>query len=491
MGESYRDRTFFLFIGFSGMLCLTYSLIFRPVTYEAQGDFPAYLDLARQIFHLPGATDTDLSHRSPLYPLIMGFFMLLFGEAHYLVPLIGFQYFLIFVSSLLVYRIILNLTGQRLTAFIAGIAGLLNLATIFFGYMVLTETLALFLFNLTAWLLLKYVQDKGRAVAFAAGLVTGLLILARFNMLGFPVVVIAILLVVFFLGALKADALKILTDLSMFAAGAAVILNMWAFRNYIETGRYELIPRHHLGTRWAVPATINYGDEVTDEYEPVLKIFLKTRANLLENEHNRVYRKGSLMENGFIRRMNNNFRPAVSGYLMYRDSEDELLAFYGLSGDPEGIRILSEKLKPFYNQIAVLHKTELKRFRIYSLLYTFKHISPTLPGNESTNLNMLPSPFHRAYKILFMAVIIFAYAGSVLHMIWMVSKPGRIRNSLTWIIIYGAAWYFPAVNLYANVLGDANRFRYPADLILIGLAVSYICFMLRAKKAIPASAAGE
>ncbi|MBE0676490.1 MAG: hypothetical protein IH591_17685, partial [Bacteroidales bacterium] len=30
---------------------------------------------------------------------------------------------------------------------------------------------------------------------------------------------------------------------------------------------------------------------------------------------------------------------------------------------------------------------------------------------------------------------------------------------------------------YANVLGDANRFRYPADMVIIGLFVSYFWYL--------------
>ncbi|MFN2336741.1 MAG: hypothetical protein ABR560_07200, partial [Bacteroidales bacterium] len=108
-------------------------MVFQSVTYEAQGDFPAYLDLARQIFHLPGASTTDLSHRSPLYSIILGLFLMVFGEPQYLAAMMVVQYALIFAASLLVYKIIHQLTGHTAAAFAAGIAGIANLTTIFFG----------------------------------------------------------------------------------------------------------------------------------------------------------------------------------------------------------------------------------------------------------------------------------------------------------------------------------------------------------------------
>ncbi len=134
MVEGSKRLNFITFIFVSGALCLFYTLLFRPVTYEAQGDYPAYLDLAKQLYGLPGASDTDLSHRSPLYSLILGLFIIIFGEAHFLTILVVFQYILIFITSLLVYKIILQLTDNKTAAFIAGIAGVLNLTTVFFGY---------------------------------------------------------------------------------------------------------------------------------------------------------------------------------------------------------------------------------------------------------------------------------------------------------------------------------------------------------------------
>jgi hypothetical protein len=167
-------------------------------------------------------------------------------------------------------------------------------------------------------------------------------------------------------------------------------------------------------------------------------------------------------------------RPQVSGYLMYRDSERELLSHYGLDDTPGDILVLNEKLKPYYGQIAAQHGKELGRFRIYSLLYTFKHISPTLPGEGKMNLNRLPSPMLQGYKLLFILAMALAYAGSVVHMIYMLFRRERLQGGLKWFVLYGLIWYFPVVNWYASVLGDANRFRYPADLVLIGLAVSYL-----------------
>ena len=390
-----------------------------------------------------------------------------------------FQYFLIFLSSIFIYKIFLQLTGKRGIAFFAGLTGILNLTTVFFGFMILSETLALFLFTLSAWLLIKYYQEGSTVLAILTGLTLGMLILARYNMIGLPVVVAGLLIIVFVFKKQKGGMSQALRDISLFTVSMLLILNIWAFRNYLTYGRYELLPRHHTGQRWAVPATIDPSDSVSNEYYEVLQIFLKTREDLLVRAENRQYRKSSLLEYNIIEKINDHFRPDVSGYLLYRDSEEELLNYYHLEQNPEGIRSLNTKLKPFYDEIAAQNRKEIRRFRTYSFLYSFKHISPTLPGNAPANLNILPSFILKAYKVIFILMMVMVFAGSIIHTIYIMLRRERLRQSLQWIILYGIIWYFPVVNWYANVLGDANRFRYPADMIITGLFISYVWFFYR------------
>lgn len=478
MRKNSISVNFRIFALISGAVCLAYCLLFRPISHEAQGDFPAYLDLARQIFNMPGATDTDLSHRSPLYSIVLGLFLLVFGEPHYLTALLVLQYALIFASSILIYRITRRLTESNMAAMIAGLAGIFNLTVIFFGFMILSETLALFLFTLMAWLLLRHYRDGSPWMVTFAGLTAGMLILTRFNMIGIPVVVVAMVVVAAAVDGRRMRLSRVSGGIVLFIAGVVFITGLWALRNYIIFDRFELIPKHHTGQRWGVPATIDENNTVGAEYKEVHEIFLRTRQELLEKENQKVYRKSSLLEHGLIRKINDSFRPEVSGYFMYRDAEDELLALYGLEKNPESVRILNEKLKPYYEEIAKQNRGKINRLRVYSFLYSFKHISPTLPMEEPVNLNVLPSFILKAFKILFILMVVLTYSGSVVHIIWMISRRGRLREALPWLIMYGLIWYFPLANTYANVLGDANRFRYPADILITGLFISLI-FLVR------------
>jgi 4-amino-4-deoxy-L-arabinose transferase-like glycosyltransferase len=478
-----RNKIFFsnftLFIVVSGVLCLFYTLLFHPVTYQAQGDYPAYINLAKQIFNIPGAATTDLSHRSPLYSVVLGLFILIFGESGHLYPLMIFQYFLIFVTSILIYKIFKLLTSDRIIAFIAGIAGVLNLTTVFFGYMMLSETLTLFLFTWAVWKILHYYNMQKIYSLIIAGILTGLVVLARFNTLGLPVVIIIGLIIVHFVRNRESGINKLVKEITVFAISTLAILNLWAFYNYTEKGLYELLPKYHVGQRWAVPASINKENKTGDDYDEVLAIFLKTREELLLNASRRTMRKGSLLSNNLIRKVNDFFRPEVSGYFMYRDSEQELLDYYGLDNTPENIRILNEKLKPFYRIIAEQNRRELNRFRIYSFIYSFKHISPVLPYESTVSLNILPAFVLKLYKLAFIFVCVVAFAGSIIHCSYIISGREKLKSGIYWIILYSLIWYFPLVNWYASVLGDANRFRFPADAVILGIFICYCSFIYR------------
>jgi 4-amino-4-deoxy-L-arabinose transferase-like glycosyltransferase len=479
MEKNNRFLSFKTFVFFSGALCLLYCILFRPVTYEAQGDFPSYLELAKQIFNMPGAGSESLSHRSPLYSIVLGIFIKISGETHFHVTLMVFQYVLIFFSSLLIWRIFNELTENIAVAFIAGAAGLLNLTTVYYGYMLVTETMALFLFSLMVFLLLQYLSRGGLWLAFLAGITAALLVLTRFNAIGIPLVIIVVMAVYHIIN-------HGLTRISLFIGGAAIFsvavlipLGLWSFHNYRTGGAFELLPREHAGQRWAVPATINEKNRVGPEQEEVLRIFLKARAELLSAEE-ATDRKGSLLPGKLITRVSDYFMPRVSGFLLYRYAEPELLKYYNLNNDTEGIRALAEKLEPFYKAIAEQNRSELSRLRWFSFLNTFKHISPTLPGASQKNLNKLPSPVIKAYKLLFIIMILSVYAGSLAHMASLLFRRDKFKSSANMIVLYGLIWYFPAVNWYANVLGDANRFRYPADMVIIGIFVTFCFFIFKA-----------
>jgi hypothetical protein len=75
--------------------------------------------------------------------------------------------------------------------------------------------------------------------------------------------------------------------------------------------------------------------------------------------------------------------------------------------------------------------------------------------------------------------MLVTYALTIAHIFYILKRKERIKPGMKWIIIYGVIWYFPVVNCYASVLGDANRFRYPADMVIIGLFTVFCAHFLK------------
>ena len=137
------------------------------------------------------------------------------------------------------YKIILQLTDNKTAAFIAGIAGVLNLTTVFFGYMIISETLALFLFTLTSWLLLKYLTEERLFYSAASGIVAGLLVLTRFNTLGLPLVVAILFMLVPLLRRKKFRLKSVFSCVALFVSGVLLILNFGLSEITYPTGNMK------------------------------------------------------------------------------------------------------------------------------------------------------------------------------------------------------------------------------------------------------------
>ncbi|HUX57554.1 MAG TPA: hypothetical protein VMV77_11310 [Bacteroidales bacterium] len=465
-----KPLSFNLFLLINGILCITFILVFKPVI---QGDASAYINLAKQIFHIPGASLFDLSHRSPLYSLLLGLVMLIFGETNFIFPVMILQYLLVFITAIYVYRIFIILIANDKIAFFAGLFGIINLSTIAFAYNILSEILSLFIFTMLVHKVLMYYSNGRRRNIFLAGLLSGLMVLARFNALGVPLILLALVIIIH-LSHEGFHKFRILfPGVAIVTISSLLVLNLWALYNYQSRGFYNIFPMQIAGQRWAIPATINENNVVTDENKEVLQIFLNAKAKLAEQDTSRGIRKASLLNIPVIRKADDFFKPPANGFFLYSLAEPGLLSYFNLSYSSKNINILGEKLKPFYKEIAIQNRHELLKLKIFSFLYTFKYVSPTLPADMSMNLNMLPDLIIKLYKFLFLFISVTVFAVSLFHSLIIILR-NEIAKSYKLIILYAFIWYFPVINFYANVLNDANRFKFPAESLILGLGVYYV-----------------
>jgi hypothetical protein len=76
----------------------------QPISWQVKEDSGNYIFLAKQFLGFDN-TGRELSSRSPFYFILLAIFLRIFGEENFLQFVMYFQYLLIFVCGLLIYKI--------------------------------------------------------------------------------------------------------------------------------------------------------------------------------------------------------------------------------------------------------------------------------------------------------------------------------------------------------------------------------------------------
>ena len=464
--------TFKIFAILTFFIMIIFVMNFKPIIKEAQGDATHYINLAKQIWDIEGAIDCDESHRSPFYSILLGPIMFVSGTQYAYIVMI-FQFFLVYCSTLIIFRLSFNISKNSCIAWVAGLLTIFNLSIIFFAYNLLSETLAMFLFVLFAYFLIKHSNTGQINYIIYSGILTGLLILTRFNLLGLPVVVLCLLCFNFIFYEKKIASL--LTNVVAFVLPVLLIISMWSLYNFVNNDFFGLLPSHHIGQRWAIPASINANNTVTEEYKEILNIFIKERKKMEEQINVNTYSKGSLLKYNIIKTIYYQMIPEINGFKLYLNAEPKLLKYYSLTNSSGKSNKLGVLLLPFYAQIKAQNRLILFKYQLFSLLNSFKYISPVLPLpiDKPLNLNILPSFIIKLYKISMLLIIFSVYILSISHILYAI-KYKKFENIKNKIPLYTLIWYFPAIHFYANVLQDANRFKFPAEPIITSIFIIYI-----------------
>lgn len=471
-----NDFKFWIFGFVSLLLCISYLLFLNPCYAEDSG---AYILLAKHIYGIPTDIVTTLSHRSPFYSIILGLFMIIFDGGKYLTFLIYFQIILLWATGLVVYKVTFLLSGSAKLSILIGILSLLNISTIYFAYSILSEIVALFLFSSIVFLVIVFNKTGYIKYILLAGICSGLLVLDRFNVIGLPLVLIFVICSIHFVKFGRNKLSSLIKSVLYFLLPIIIILNAWSYYNYLQNGYYNLFPKQHYGQRWAIPATINIKNTVNEDYVEILRIFLNGKKYLQSTSESCSSQKSSLLNYEVPFKLNNYFQPDVNGFLLYSNVENQLLDYYKLENNPQGIAVLGHKIHGFYREIAHQNKHELFKLRIYSLLNTFRIGAPSSEILRSPgNLHFLPFNIIILYKIGFIIFISMTYIFSAFIII-KIAFSKRLKYNLEIFIVSSLIWYFPLVNFFANVLGDANRFKYPAESIIICLGIYFIWFGLQ------------
>lgn len=466
----YGIDPYYLFI--IALICLLYALVFQPVS---MGDSSVYVTLAKQ-FLGTDTTHVDLSNRSPFYSTILSIFIKIFGEKNFLFFVVYFQYLLIFVCGLLIYKIFDEIIENKYIPALTGFVFLFNISTITYGFIILTETLTLFLFLCITFITVKYSSTQNRkGFLFLLGFLTGLLILTRFNTLLIPLCLIFCIVVVHFLEFKWKKIGTLLIHISLFLVPLVFILNIWCYRNYLEYNFYFLFPPAYGNQRFIEPALVNENTHVSSENEPLLKIFLRAKKKYLARKQ--AVKNDSLQKYIPIKVPHE----TTSGYKIYKIAMPELFKHFHIEGAANPGFLLGEKLRGFFKEVAAQNKFKLFMLRVYSFINSFRASIASLPAKFDVNLNILPPVFFTFYKVAFFILVVSFLIFTPFYLISAL-KNKKIRENYIQISLLVLIFYFPAINFLAATISDANRFKYPSEPLILGMLIYYIYYFFKRRK---------
>ena len=226
--------TAFLLLAAQQVLFLAF---FPPFTEPDSG---GYMDMALGLLS-SGAFPGDL--RLPGYPALLAFFYKVFGQAN--LPVIIFQHALGLVVWLLFMKI-LETDRQKLVFSALYFCDLLYNS---YQHVVLADFFFSFLLCLSAWLAWLYRREGKPVFLFLCGLALGLGILTKPVLKYFPFFILPVFL------ADRRPLRSRLASAAVFLAAPLLVVNLWSFRNYLDEGRFTLLP---LGSYHYIGRAVNF-----------------------------------------------------------------------------------------------------------------------------------------------------------------------------------------------------------------------------------------
>ena len=443
------------------VIILTYFILFQPVVH---GDSSSYLKLAKEFAGYP--SNYYNGHRSPLYPLILSVFIRIFREENLLVTILIFQYFILFFSALLLYKITKKIIANSFLCFLTVLLFLINPSTIYYSYIILTETLTVFIFLLTIYFILNLINEHKIIHLLFSGISTGLLILARFNLLFLPFFILLIV-ILYLLKNNKFSIHNLFKSFLIYTLPLLFILNLWALKNYNTFGEYFLLPTGGvIISRNALLTTFDNNTKVDEKNKEIKEIFLASKNKIL-NENFKLnessFLKYSNKLKNFVYRMN-------SGFMIYSDAVPEIKKHFVLNDSTNSILTVDNRLSGFYNNILWDNKLKMIIPMSYSFLISFK---PT-PSSPSLNANIgkFTSKIWFLYKIVFI-IFMFLFMYLTIIKLFRIIKNKSVLDNLNIMSITIVILYFPIVNFLFATMADANRFKFPAEPLIIMMLIYY------------------
>jgi len=459
--KNRKDREIIIVAGF--FLTILYIILFKPV-YN-YGDAPSYIEYARVIAE---KADTGIYlHRSPLYPWLLSFIIMHLNIEKLASIVVFFQYILVFISGYLIFLIIKRHFANSWYPIVTTLLFYLNFSVIFYGYMLLTEILTLFLFILTIYLFDRGILKNSNIYYIFSGVTAAFLCLCRFNTL--PVILIfPVFLFLYSIVWIRNNLFSSILKALIFVIPVFIILNGYAYYNFQKNGFFGIFPSggSMLVSRNALVSTIKGNEDVSDDSKPVLEIF----ANVAEQYRNREpeTNKGSLQFSGREKIL----MKLYGGYMIYSLALPELCRYFDinpLKPEPE----ISKALNPFYKELRRINKKEVMELRFFSLLNSFRSsTSLVVTSEKNINLNKLPAVIIKSYKILIFIFSFFVFTSSIIYLLICALK--YIKPSPLVLLFIFLNTGFIAVNFFLAVAADSNRYKFPSEPLVFFLGIYFL-----------------
>ncbi|NWF98816.1 MAG: glycosyltransferase family 39 protein [Nitrospirae bacterium] len=214
------------------LLIFVFSLIVRmlffPLIYNnpqklLEPDSFGYIKLAESLIT---SFEFHSIFRTPGYPVFIALIFSLAGKS--LQAIVLMQCILDSITSIFVVLICLRITNNRAYSLIAGFLYLINLFSIYYSYMILTETLFTFVFVVAIYYLILFIQSNNFKMLILSSFLLGMSVLIRPAAQYLPI----ILTIFFFL--LDIPLRKILVNIIILLSIFYFILMPWYLRNLYQ-----------------------------------------------------------------------------------------------------------------------------------------------------------------------------------------------------------------------------------------------------------------
>jgi 4-amino-4-deoxy-L-arabinose transferase-like glycosyltransferase len=446
------------------LIGIVISLFVEVKILQGRTDAPHYNNLAKKYAGITTEI-VDIGQTSPLYPLFVALLIKTAGVRSYLNVLLRLQFVFLALAAYMMYILAYRSIGNQVLAYVFGILIVLNPQLVHINAQFNSEPLGILLACIYGLVLYRFVMHTGSKIwnLILLGLMSGLLILCRYNLIAIPIVTAIILLIEAIRTKDKPNRkwLNFSIWVPIYLLSVLFILNFWCFRNLHKFGEYSLFEMPGgTASRNAVLTILNENTRVSPEYEKLKDIIITANKSFEADIENRT--EGRQFGSKYWPESLYAFKYGETGYMKYLRAEPELYKYFGIEAVSTNHPLLASKLYPFYQDIHDNNSGELIPLRILSAAYTLAPSNIKVIDKYKSIGNVFNSKLlQSAYVFSFVLVMLFLTVFSVLFVLGRMLKNWKNTSDTQWYIIYltGIYFHFILLHAYRMTMKDSNRFK--------------------------------